>query len=211
MLLLGVQEVSILKSLNYDRNIVQFYGATLQPGRDLMLVTELMEGAANCTQSSDTAAHCRDHTSCLSSAAALMPAIVMCNDTALCKPPGALVTAWVVTPIAVGARERLKALSHTSPGGDLRAALDKDGRRELVWDRRGQSVALDIARGLHFLHSHGVSIRSSASIPLMLCDVTGPHPADAAIPAQMWWQRVLLTAAARSSAVLCALKYDLAK
>ena len=40
------QEVSILKSLNYDRNIVQFYGATLQPGRDLMLVTELMEGAA---------------------------------------------------------------------------------------------------------------------------------------------------------------------
>ena len=57
----------------------------------------------------------------------------------------------------------------TSPGGDLRAALDKDGRRELVWDRRGQSVALDIARGLHFLHSHGVSTRLSASVFPTLC------------------------------------------
>lgn len=42
-------------------------------------------------------------------------------------------------------------------GGDLRAALDKDGRRDLVWDRKGQQVALDIARGIHFLHSHDVS------------------------------------------------------
>ncbi len=40
----GAQEVGILKSLNYDRNIVQFYGACLQPGADPMLVCELMEG-----------------------------------------------------------------------------------------------------------------------------------------------------------------------
>ena len=35
------QEVSILKSLNYDKNIVQFYGACMRPGQDLMLVTEV--------------------------------------------------------------------------------------------------------------------------------------------------------------------------
>ena len=35
------QEVSILKSLNYDRNITQFYGACIRPGQDLMLVTEV--------------------------------------------------------------------------------------------------------------------------------------------------------------------------
>jgi len=42
---LALQEVGILKGLNYDRNIVQFYGACLQPGRDPMLVCEYMEGA----------------------------------------------------------------------------------------------------------------------------------------------------------------------
>ncbi len=35
----------MLKGLNYDRNIVQFYGARLQTGRDPMLVCEYMEGA----------------------------------------------------------------------------------------------------------------------------------------------------------------------
>ena len=42
---LHTQEVGILKGLNYDRNIVQFYGACIQEGSDPMLVTELMEGA----------------------------------------------------------------------------------------------------------------------------------------------------------------------
>ena len=55
-------------------------------------------------------------------------------------------------------------------GGDLRAALDKDARRELVWGRKGQQVALDIARGIHFLHSHDVRVP---------CDPRHP-PADAA-------------------------------
>ena len=41
-------------------------------------------------------------------------------------------------------------------GGDLRDALDKDKRTELVWYRKGYQIALDIARGLHFLHSHDV-------------------------------------------------------
>ena len=35
-----------MKSLNYDRNIVQFYGACLRPGGDPLLVCEYMEGAA---------------------------------------------------------------------------------------------------------------------------------------------------------------------
>jgi serine/threonine protein kinase len=39
------QEVGILKGLNYDRNIVQFYGACVQDGSDPILVTEYMEGA----------------------------------------------------------------------------------------------------------------------------------------------------------------------
>ena len=41
-------------------------------------------------------------------------------------------------------------------GGDLRDALDKDKRTELVWYRKGYQIAMDIARGLHFLHSHAV-------------------------------------------------------
>lgn len=40
-LALLLQEVSILKSLNYDKNIVQFYGACMHPEQDLMLVTEV--------------------------------------------------------------------------------------------------------------------------------------------------------------------------
>ena len=38
-----VQECSILKSLNYDKNIVQFFGAVLRPGVEPMLVLEFME------------------------------------------------------------------------------------------------------------------------------------------------------------------------
>lgn len=56
-------------------------------------------------------------------------------------------------------------------GGDLRAALDKDARRNLVWDRKGQQVALDIARGIHFLHSHDVSVPNQfqAAMALSFC------------------------------------------
>ena len=41
-------------------------------------------------------------------------------------------------------------------GGDLRAALTRDEAGELAWHKRGRQIALDIARGLHFLHSHDV-------------------------------------------------------
>jgi len=76
------KEISILKSISYDRNIVQFYGAVLTDRP--MLVLEYMEG------------------------------------------------------------------------GDLRAALNDDPHGHLRWYNHGQHIALDIARGLHFLHSHDV-------------------------------------------------------
>jgi hypothetical protein len=40
-----LQEVGILKGLNYDRNIVQFYGACIREACDPLLITEYMEGA----------------------------------------------------------------------------------------------------------------------------------------------------------------------
>ena len=34
----------MLKGLNYDRNIVQFYGACIRQGYEPLLITEYMEG-----------------------------------------------------------------------------------------------------------------------------------------------------------------------
>ena len=39
-------------------------------------------------------------------------------------------------------------------GGDLWSALRGPHREELQWYGRGRALALDIARGLHFLHEH---------------------------------------------------------
>ena len=39
-------------------------------------------------------------------------------------------------------------------GGDLCQALKHDD--ELAWYKNGHLIALDIVRGLHFLHSNGV-------------------------------------------------------
>ena len=39
-------------------------------------------------------------------------------------------------------------------GGDMWSALRGPHREELQWYGRGRSLALDIARGLHFLHEH---------------------------------------------------------
>lgn len=45
-----------------------------------------------------------------------------------------------------------------SQGGDLKSALQTAaGREKLQWHRQGSSVALDIIKGLHFLHAHKVS------------------------------------------------------
>jgi hypothetical protein len=37
----------MLKGLNYDRNITQFYGACLRPGASPMLLSEFMEGVCS--------------------------------------------------------------------------------------------------------------------------------------------------------------------
>ncbi|KAK9805532.1 hypothetical protein WJX72_003632 [[Myrmecia] bisecta] len=78
------KEISILKSLSFHQNIVQFYGACLVEAGKPMLVLEYLEG------------------------------------------------------------------------GDLRQAMASERRAELRWCNKGQLVALDIARGLHFLHTKKV-------------------------------------------------------
>ena len=57
-------------------------------------------------------------------------------------------------------------------GGDLYSALQSNAQgigvaHPLSWWRRGRSVAMDIARGLHFLHSeHVVRLRRTLGTPL---------------------------------------------
>jgi hypothetical protein len=85
-------------------------------------------------------------------------------------------------------------------GGDLRAALDKDARRELVWGRKGQQVALDIARGIHFLHSHDVRVLPPA--PLGSNRAAG-RPRQLRTQAAAWdWGPSLRTATRRRHTVL---------
>jgi hypothetical protein len=43
-----------------------------------------------------------------------------------------------------------------SAGGDVCSALQDDVDGDLSWYIKGHQIALDIARGLFFLHSHGV-------------------------------------------------------
>ena len=44
-------------------------------------------------------------------------------------------------------------------GGDLTTALGNDSEGKLSWKRKGAEVLLDVARGLHFLHSNRVAHR----------------------------------------------------
>lgn len=41
-------------------------------------------------------------------------------------------------------------------GGDLWRALQREGSRVRSWAQQGNRVALDIARGLCFLHAHSI-------------------------------------------------------
>jgi hypothetical protein len=61
----------------------------------------------------------------------------------------------------------LNSLRLVWTGGDLCAAIARDSAGQLRWYNRGHRIALDIARGLYFLHSHEVR---------MLCRQRPPHP-----------------------------------
>ncbi len=55
-------------------------------------------------------------------------------------------------------------------GGDLRQALSNDVDGALGWYLRGHRVALDIARGLHFLHARDVRallFTATARLPML--------------------------------------------
>lgn len=62
-------------------------------------------------------------------------------------------------------------------GGDLRAALTADREGHLGWYRSGKGIALDILRGLHFLHASHVIHRGGPvwlgifRVALRLCRV----------------------------------------
>lgn len=47
-------------------------------------------------------------------------------------------------------------------GGDLRQALSSPDAHKYHWDNLGQHVAMDVVRGLHFLHRNKVQ---QASLP----------------------------------------------
>ncbi|DBA78006.1 TPA: hypothetical protein ACH3X1_009098 [Trebouxia sp. C0004] len=54
-------------------------------------------------------------------------------------------------------------------GGDLRQALQSsEGKQQLQWYKKGSVIALDIIKGLHFLHSHSVLHRDLKSGNVLL-------------------------------------------
>ena len=56
--------------------------------------------------------------------------------------------------------------------GDLRNSLNKDNRTKLMWNERGKAIAVDIARGLAFLHANKVIHRDLKSKNVLLTRVS---------------------------------------
>ena len=56
--------------------------------------------------------------------------------------------------------------------GDLRHCLSTDREGALGWYQRGKSVAIDIARGMSFLHSNKVIHRDLKSKNVLLTKVS---------------------------------------
>ena len=53
-------------------------------------------------------------------------------------------------------------------GGDLKQALRGPYKTALSWYNKGAKVALEVMKGLHFLHCHGVSPFSAPAIWLLM-------------------------------------------
>ena len=69
---------------------------------------------------------------------------------------------------AVAHGSQLMLVTELMEGGDLRAALTSDVEGNLRWFKSGKHIALDVAKGLHFLHSHGVVHRDVKSKNILL-------------------------------------------
>ncbi|GAB4814549.1 hypothetical protein N2152v2_001595 [Parachlorella kessleri] len=121
------REVAILRSCR-DSHVVQFLGACLRPGLT-MLVTEFMG---------------RD----VFLGACLRPGLTM------------LVTEFMGRDVFLGAclrPGRTMLVTEFMGGGDLRAALSRHpGAFRWGAGGRGRALALDIARGLHYLHARRI-------------------------------------------------------
>ena len=151
------QEVALLRTLRH-RNIVQFYGACLEPDC-FFIVTELMQGAlpacwlCRCLQAEQAAEyimltccveeHCWWHSLLLASLAlkSLRASACMAQGQ-ICVRPGQaqldfssqLIHCWLCA------------------GGDVYSTL-KRCPGLLAWDKLGKRIALDTALGLNYLHS----------------------------------------------------------
>ena len=81
-----------------------------------------------------------------------------------------------IPPQSIGGDQhgRSTDLVATTQGGDLRQAFARDELDEYAWHDRGRQIALDIARGLHFLHTSGVIHRSC----LHCCALADARAAD---------------------------------
>ena len=80
-------------------------------------------------------------------------------------------------------------------GGDLCQALKHDD--ELAWYKNGHLIALDIVRGLHFLHSNGVR-NSHLQLQFARLAVMMVSTGGAACAVQLW-PALGCTARSRSS------------